>query len=61
MTKTEVIEFLTEQRDLRLVGSDIFLDGVPNYKWKKEPENQLTESEIKKEFEWAWQFREEVD
>ncbi len=28
---------------------------------EKEPENQLTESEIKQDFEWAWQFREEVD
>ena len=28
--------------------------------WKKEKGFQLTESEIKKDFDWAWQFREEV-
>ncbi|HEL1768708.1 TPA: DUF1642 domain-containing protein, partial [Streptococcus suis] len=29
--------------------------------WKKKKGFQLTEEEIKKDFEWAWQFREEVD
>lgn len=38
-----------------------FLDEVPNYKWKNEPENQLTESEIKEDFEWAWQWAESVE
>ena len=28
--------------------------------WKQEENAQLTESEIKKDFEWAWQFAEEV-
>ena len=28
--------------------------------WKKEENAQLTEAEIKKVFEWAWQFAEEV-
>ncbi|QOZ88811.1 DUF1642 domain-containing protein [Streptococcus suis] len=29
--------------------------------WKKKKGFQLTEEEIKEDFEWAWQFREEVD
>ncbi|HEM4745467.1 TPA: DUF1642 domain-containing protein [Streptococcus suis] len=29
--------------------------------WKKKKAFQLTEEEIKQDFEWAWQFREEVD
>ena len=29
--------------------------------WKQEENAQLTESETKKDFEWAWQFAEEVD
>ena len=29
--------------------------------WKQEENAQLTEAEIKKDFEWAWQFAEEVE
>lgn len=29
--------------------------------WKKKKEFQLTEAEIKQDFEWAWQFAEEVE
>lgn len=29
--------------------------------WKKLERNQLTESEIRKDFEWAWKFRKEVE
>ena len=29
--------------------------------WKQEENAQLTESEIKKDFEWAWQFAKEVE
>ena len=29
--------------------------------WKKDKNNQLTESEIKKDFEWAWQWAKEVE
>lgn len=29
--------------------------------WKMEYSKRLTEEEIKEDFEWAWQFREEVD
>ena len=29
--------------------------------WKQEENAQLTESEIKEDFEWAWQFAKEVE
>lgn len=29
--------------------------------WKKEGKSQLTEAEIKQDFDWAWQFAEEVE
>ena len=36
--------------------------NIPNLeKWKTDENMQLTESEIKKDFEWAWQFAEEVE
>ena len=40
--------------------------GVIIYKtdddcWKKDKNNKLTESEIKQDFEWAWQFAKEVE
>ncbi|MDW8680977.1 DUF1642 domain-containing protein [Streptococcus suis] len=59
--RPDTVTFLYKENGKVFIGSDIFLDEVPNYKWRKEPENQLTESEIKKDFEWAWQFREEVE
>lgn len=57
----DVVTFLCKENGKVFIGGDIFWDELPNYNWKKEPENQLTESEIKEDFEWAWQFREEVD
>ncbi|AZR97026.1 hypothetical protein A7J10_03880 [Streptococcus suis] len=59
--RPDIATFLYKENGKVFIGTDIFLDEVPNYKWKNEPENQLTESEIKKDFDWAWQFREEVD
>ncbi|CYV03160.1 DUF1642 domain-containing protein [Streptococcus suis] len=56
----DVVTFLCKENGKVFIGGDIFWDELPNYNWKKEPENQLTESEIKQDFEWAWQFREEV-
>lgn len=59
--RPDIATFLYKENGKVFIGSDIFLDEVPNYKWKKEPENQLTESEIKEDFEWAWQFAKEVE
>lgn len=52
--RPDIATFLYKENGKVFIGTDIFLDEVPNYKWKNEPENQLTESEIKKDFEWAW-------
>ncbi len=59
--RPDTVTFLYKENGKVFIGSDIFLDEVPNYKWKKEPDNQLTESEIKQDFEWAWRFRKEVE
>ncbi|HFU4116129.1 TPA: DUF1642 domain-containing protein [Streptococcus suis] len=59
--RPDIATFLYKENGKVFIGSDIFLDEVPNYKWKKEPENQLTEVEIKEDFEWAWQFAKEVE
>ncbi|HEL2123369.1 TPA: DUF1642 domain-containing protein, partial [Streptococcus suis] len=58
-----IVTFLYKENGKVFIGTDIFLDEVPNYKWKNEPENQLTESEIKEDFEWAWDagFAKEVE
>ncbi|MGQ7334215.1 DUF1642 domain-containing protein, partial [Streptococcus suis] len=57
---------LTDNSDsvtvLMKIDSGVVLTDVVNYIGRnQEPVYQLTESEIKQDFEWAWQFREEVD
>ncbi|HEP1794310.1 TPA: DUF1642 domain-containing protein [Streptococcus suis] len=39
----------------------VFLSADCDRGWEKLPENQLTEAEIKQDFEWAWQFAKEVE
>ncbi|MCK4025746.1 DUF1642 domain-containing protein [Streptococcus iners] len=56
----DVVTFLCKENGKVFIGGDIFWDELPNYNWKKDPDNQLTESEIKQDFEWAWQFAKEV-
>ncbi|HEM6373067.1 TPA: DUF1642 domain-containing protein, partial [Streptococcus suis] len=38
-----------------------FIDGSCDDCWKDYNRNHLTESEIKQDFEWAWQFVKEVE
>lgn len=57
---------LTDNSDsvsvLMKIDSGVVLTDVVNYIGRKqEPVYQLTESEIKKDFEWAWQFAKEVE
>lgn len=40
---------------------NIFITYTMNYDWRKSKVNQLTEVEIKKDFDWAWQFAEGVE
>lgn len=49
---------------LEKVGDDVIISQMDDYlaKWQEEPEYQLTEAEIRKDFNWAWQagFAKEV-
>ena len=38
----------------------VCIDAGSDIDWKQRRENQLTEYEIKQDFEWAWQFAKEV-
>lgn len=40
---------------------NIFITYVMNSDWRKSKVNQLTEAEIKKDFDWAWQFAKDVE
>ena len=42
-------------------GDDIIIDVYFNSSWKLLGRTKLTEAEIKKDFDWAWQFAEEVE
>ncbi|RRR54265.1 DUF1642 domain-containing protein [Streptococcus suis] len=59
--RPDIVTFLYKENGKVFIGTDIFLDEAPNYKWKNEPGSQLTEAEIKEDFEWAWQFAKEVE
>lgn len=39
---------------------NIFITHIMNSDWRKSKVNQLTEAEIKKDFEWAWRFAKDV-
>lgn len=39
---------------------NIYITYVMNSDWQKSEVSQLTEAEIKKDFDWAWQFAKEV-
>ncbi|WP_052506799.1 DUF1642 domain-containing protein, partial [Streptococcus suis] len=59
--RPDTVTYLYKENGKVFIGSDIFLDEVPNYKWKKDPSTHLTESEIKQDFEWAWQWAKPVE
>ena len=50
-----------DYRYLSRNDNGIYLDASNDTKWKQEERNQLTEAEIKQDFEWAWQFAKEVE
>lgn len=41
--------------------SGVSIDMIDNVRWKADKRNQLTESEIKQDFEWAFRWAEEVE
>ncbi|NQN86638.1 DUF1642 domain-containing protein [Streptococcus suis] len=55
------VVFLTKEKGKVHIGTGTFFGNVPDDKWKKDPNTHLTESEIKQDFEWAWQFAKEVE
>lgn len=42
------------------IGSVLFLETEPDDSWRDDPDMQLTEQEICKDFDWAWQWKKEV-
>ena len=42
-------------------GPGVSIDRTDDDFWKDDSKNQLTESEIKQDFEWAWQWAKEVE
>lgn len=56
---TEPIIYLSRDEGGKIFLNNWFLHISQN--WKNQPHARLTEAEIKEDFEWAWQFREEVD
>ncbi|HEL1734359.1 TPA: DUF1642 domain-containing protein [Streptococcus suis] len=50
-----------DYRYLSRNDNGICLDASNDTKWKKKKRNRFTESEIKQDFEWAWQFAKEVE
>ena len=50
-----------KHRFLSRNSKGVCIDASNDIDWKQREENQLTESEIKQDFEWAWQFAKEVE
>ena len=46
---------------LQKTEKGIVLISVTNARWRGWESSKLTESEIKQDFEWAWQFKKEVE
>ena len=46
---------------LQKTGDGLVLVTVGNARWRGWAESKLTETEIKKDFEWAWQWAKEVE
>lgn len=45
----------------RLIKNELHLNEYTSEDWKEYKMNQLTEHEIRKDFDWAWQFAKEVE
>ncbi|HFU4503901.1 TPA: DUF1642 domain-containing protein [Streptococcus suis] len=55
------VVFLAKEKGKVHIGTGTFFGNTPDDKWKKDPNTHLTESEIKQDFEWAWQWAEPVE
>lgn len=50
-----------DYRYLSRNDNGICLDASNDTKWRQKKKNQFTESEIKQDFDWAWQWAKEVE
>lgn len=59
----DTVYYLFKNEDGQVeIGSVLFLETEPDDSWRYDPDMQLTEQEIRKDFEWAWEqgFAKEV-
>lgn len=57
----DTVYYLFKNEDGQVeIGSVLFLDTEPDDSWRDDPDMQLTEQEIKKDFEWALKWKKEV-
>ena len=56
---TEPIMYLSRDEEGKIFLNNWFL--LVGQNWKKHPHAHLTEAEIKRDFEWAWQFAKQVE
>lgn len=57
----DTVYYLFKNEDGQVeIGSVLFLDTEPDDSWRDDPDMQLSEQEIKKDFEWALKWKKEV-
>lgn len=57
----DTVYYLFKNEDGQVeIGSVLFLETEPDDSWRYDPDMQLTEQEIKKDFEWALKWKKEV-
>lgn len=57
----DTVYYLFKNEDGQVeIGSVLFLETEPDDSWRYDPDMQLTEEEIRKDFDWAWQWKKEV-
>lgn len=57
----DTVYYLFKNEDGQVeIGSVLFLETEPDDSWRDDPDMQLTEQEIKKDFEWALKWKKEV-
>lgn len=57
----DTVYYLFKNEDGQVeIGSVLFLDTEPDDSWRDDPDMQLTEQEIKKDFEWTLKWKKEV-
>ncbi|MEQ9810325.1 DUF1642 domain-containing protein [Streptococcus jiangjianxini] len=55
------ITYLSREDGEIVINGIFYYDCLPDNEWKDDEDAQLTEAEIKKDFDWAWQFAKPVE